>query len=245
LLEYDRVTPQTHPAQEAAKGTQAAPKLSHWAIAASTALAVLGGAAAARYLLSTETSAPVSQVAQKANEEPSPAQPAPLAAAPAQAAPADDAAPAAADRESSAAEAPQEKGRRAVSRGANAPEDLLQKANQQRAAGEFRDAAQTYSVVYDRFPKSQAAYVARVAAASLELEHLSNPIKARKLFEQALTDRPRGALDLEARQGLSIALRDLEDRSGERQVLRMLISRHPGSPAARRAQVRLLELGGE
>jgi TolA-binding protein len=99
--------------------------------------------------------------------------------------------------------------------------------------------------VYDRFPKSQAAYVARVAAASLELEHLSNPLKARKLFEVALQGRPKGALDLEARQGLSVALRDLEDRSGERDALRSLVKRHPGSPAARRAQVRLVELGGE
>ncbi|HTU59180.1 MAG TPA: hypothetical protein VMF89_12115, partial [Polyangiales bacterium] len=136
-----------------------------------------------------------------------------------------------------------EKGRRTLAR--SAPEDLLQKANQLRAAGRFRDAAQTYSLVYDRFPKSQAAYVARVAAGSLELEHLSNPLKARKLFELALQDRPKGALDLEARQGLSVALRDLEDRSGERDVLRALVKGHPGSPAARRAQVRLMELGGE
>ena len=113
------------------------------------------------------------------------------------------------------------------------------------AAGRFREAAQTYSLVYDRFPKTQAAYVSRVAAASLELEHLSNPLKARKLFESALQERPKGALDLEARQGLSTALRDLEDRSGERDALRALVSRHPGSPAARRAQVRLMELGGE
>jgi hypothetical protein len=77
------------------------------------------------------------------------------------------------------------------------------------------------------------------------LEHLSNPLKARKLFELALQERPKGALDLEARQGLSVALRDLEDRSGERDALRALVSRHPGSPAARRAQVRLMELGGE
>jgi tetratricopeptide (TPR) repeat protein len=135
--------------------------------------------------------------------------------------------------------------RRALARDANAPEDLLQKANQSRAAGRFRDAAQTYSLVYDRFPRSQAAYVARVAAAALELEHLSNPLKARKLFELALQERPKGALDLEARQGLSVALRDLEDRAGEREALRSLVTRHPGSPAARRAQVRLMELGGE
>jgi TolA-binding protein len=97
--------------------------------------------------------------------------------------------------------------------------------------------------VYERFPKSLSAYVAYVAGAAIELEHLSNPTRARKLFEQALHDRPQGALDLEARQGLSLTLRDLEDRPAERRVLNALIAAHPDSPAARRAQVRLREIG--
>ncbi|HEY2735758.1 MAG TPA: hypothetical protein VGI70_17290 [Polyangiales bacterium] len=125
---------------------------------------------------------------------------------------------------------------------ASAPEDLLQKANRLRSDAQFREAALTYSQVYERFPKSSSAYVARVAAAAIELEHLSNPTAARRLFEQALRDQPSGALDLEARQGLSVALRDLEDRPGEVRALRSLVEAHPDSPAARRAQVRMREL---
>jgi tetratricopeptide (TPR) repeat protein len=124
-----------------------------------------------------------------------------------------------------------------------APEDLLQKANRQRAAGQFRDAAASYAIIYEQFPHAASAYVARVAGASLELEHLANPMRARRLFEQALRERPAGPLDLEARQGLSVALRDLEDRSAEIATLQALVGAHPDSPAARRAQVRLRELG--
>ena len=237
LVEFDKLhVPQPEPT-EAAGASKLVAKPAAWWVAAGGALAVVSGLLTARHVLNTP--------------EPKSLPPAVLDVAPAIPAPPPMAAvvepessplPRANTLEDDARSAA-DKARRVPAR--SAPEDLLQKANQLRAAGRFRDAAQTYSVVYDRFPRSQAAYVARVAAASLELEHLSNPIKARKLFESALQDRPKGALDLEARQGLSVALRDLEDRAGEREVLRGLVKGHPGSPAARRAQVRLLELGGE
>jgi hypothetical protein len=242
LLEYDRIHPvgANKPAATASAG-----KPAPWLVATGGAIALVGSIVAGRLLVSEKVAKPTA--APVVQEAPKPAQPEPdvqpPSAAPARTVDEDEVTTPEArtvDREDKS-----EKGKRAVSRGATAPEDLLQKANQLRAGGQFREAAETYSLVYDRFSKSQAAYVARVAAAALELEHLSNPLKARKLFEQALQDRPKGALDLEARQGLSVALRDLEDRAGEREALRSLVSRHPGSPAARRAQVRLMELGGE
>jgi tetratricopeptide (TPR) repeat protein len=211
-------------------------------IAASVLLALVGGAAAARYYFqfgrpqggvqAPEKGAPqardqtASRAVAKSQPIPAPAplvtespsEPAPLPAA------AKTARPALAER--------------------TAPEDLLQRANHLRSAGQFREAAQTYTLVYDRFPKSLSAYVARVAAAAIELEHLSNPTRARRLYEQALREQPQAALDLEARQGLSVALRDLEDRPAETRALRALVAAHPDSPAARRAQVRLRELGG-
>lgn len=251
LLEYDRVTPSR--AETQPTGSLAKP--SPWAVAAGTALAIVAGAAAARFAFydssaaTTKTTKPALAPSAPAGavSSPTPAREEPIAP------PARGMSPLGTPSSAGTAAGPMTltpseepvKSRRTPVRGVNAPDDLLQKANQQRAAGRFRNAAQTYALVYERFPKSQAAYVARVAAASLELEHLSNPTRARKLFQQALTERPQGALDLEARQGLSVALRDLEDRTGERAVLRTLIDRHPGSPAARRAQVRLLELGGE
>ncbi|HET8937965.1 MAG TPA: hypothetical protein VFN67_31190 [Polyangiales bacterium] len=241
LVEYDKI----QPAQATKSLSSLAKKPSAWMVAAGGALAVVGSVAAARYYLTAEPQPkPLPAVHTPAVLVPqAPVEPPPPAAevAPEPSAPDE----VELDDNTPAARARGEDKRRAVVRSATAPEDLLQKANQLRAAGRFREAAQTYSLVYDRFPKTQAAYVSRVAAASLELEHLSNPLKARKLFESALQERPKGALDLEARQGLSTALRDLEDRSGERDALRSLVSRHPGSPAARRAQVRLMELGGE
>ena len=250
LLEFDRVhaspgSPGSPGAAKSAKSLWAAPKT--WAVAASGLLALAGGAAAARYYFHAAepaaTRAPVVQAPAPApalsaaqppaavEATPQPAQVAPQELQPS----ADSAAPAAFK---SAVREPERS--RAAVRGA--PEDLLQKANHQRALGQFRDASQTYALVYERFPRSVSAYVARVAAGAIELEHLSNPTRARKLFEQALREQPRGALDLEARQGLSVALRDLEDRTGEREVLRALIAEHSDSPAARRAQVRLREL---
>jgi tetratricopeptide (TPR) repeat protein len=262
LVEYDQVHAASRPT---ANSGEASPKHAlklkntHWLVAAGAVLAIVGSVAAARYFFFAPEPKQLPAIqAHAAAPQPSAAalSPPPTAADPSEAAK-QVSWGAANDTELDDSDAvgtlpgagPDNlRSRRTVtgrSSSTNAPEDLLQKANQLRAAGRFGNAEQTYSLVYDRFPKTPAAYVARVAAASLELEHLSNPLKARKLFEQALQDRPKGALDLEARQGLSVALRDLEDRAGERDTLRALIARHPGSPAARRAQVRLMELGGE
>jgi len=124
------------------------------------------------------------------------------------------------------------------------PDDLLQKANHLRAEGRFQAAAETYAHVYERYPRSLSAYAAQVAAASLELEHLGRPLRAQKLFESALHAHPAGALDVEARQGLAVSLRDLGRRHEEMRALRALIAAHATSPAARRAEARLKELSG-
>ena len=126
-----------------------------------------------------------------------------------------------------------------------APDDLLQKANRLRSLGQFGEAAATYSQVYERDARSLSAYVAQVAAASIELEHLAHPARAKKLYERALRAHPGGALDLEARQGLALSLRDLGDNAGETTALHALIEHHPKSPAAKRAELRLRELVGE
>ena len=122
------------------------------------------------------------------------------------------------------------------------PEDLLQRANRLRAEGHFQSAAETYALVYERYPRSLSAYAAQVAAGSIELEHLGKSNHARKLFESALHGHPRGALDLEARQGLALSLRDMGKDQEEKLALRALIKAHAESPAARRAEARLEEL---
>ncbi len=122
------------------------------------------------------------------------------------------------------------------------PDDLLQAANRLRAQGRFAAAADVYKVVYEQHPGSTSAYVAEIARASLELEHLAEPRHARLLFSRALHEQPRGALDIEARQGLALALRDLGDAAAEARMLSELIAAHPDSPAAKRAQARVAEL---
>jgi tetratricopeptide (TPR) repeat protein len=204
------------------------------AIAASVLLALVGGAAAARYYFQFGE-------AQRAAQEPDQT----VARAVAKSQPVRISAPVVTETPNEPAPLPTApKTPRPATPERTAPEDLLQRANHLRAAGQFREAAQTYTLVYDRFPKSLSAYVAKVAAAAIELEHLSNPTRARRLYEQAVREQPRGALDLEARQGLSVALRDLEDRPAETRALQALVAAHPDSPAARRAQVRLREIGG-
>jgi tetratricopeptide (TPR) repeat protein len=215
--------------------------------AAAVLFGVIGGAAAARWYFAEPATAP-EPAAQSARDTatstiPAAPTPQPLAAAePArepqvEAVDPDEGEPAATDtaeRRSSTA-----------ARGAVAPEDLLQKANRLRTLGRFREAAQTYSAVSERYPKTLSAYVSQVAAASIELEHLNSPARARKLFERALREHPEGALDLEARQGLATALRDLGQADAEIDVLKQLVDMHAGSPAARRAKIRLRELGAE
>jgi tetratricopeptide (TPR) repeat protein len=126
-----------------------------------------------------------------------------------------------------------------------APDDLLQTANRLRAEGRFREAAETYGLVYERHPHGLSAYVAEVAAASLELEQLGGPARARRLFERAIAAEPGGALDIEARQGLALAARDLGDARAELAALQGLISAHPRSPAAGRARLRVRELAAK
>jgi len=200
--------------------------------AAAVVLGVVGGAAAARWYFADRTPAP--PVAAPAPSAPAPAaklaEPEPEPVTIEVIAPAED---------------PAESNERSRSNTVEhaAPEDLLQKANRLRTIGRFRDAAQTYSAVSERYPKTLSAYVSQVAAASIELEHLGNAGRARRLFERALREHPEGALDLEARQGLATALRDLGQEKAEIAVLRQLIEIHAGSPAARRATERLHELG--
>jgi tetratricopeptide (TPR) repeat protein len=125
---------------------------------------------------------------------------------------------------------------------ARVAEDLLERANRLRGAGSFREADAVYAQVTREHRGTFAAYVAEVASASLHLEHLGDPRGAAQRFSRALRMRPGGALDLEALDGLARARRAIGDREGEREALRTLLSRHPGTAAAARATARLADL---
>lgn len=130
-------------------------------------------------------------------------------------------------------------------RAARSAPDLLAQANELRRARNYRAAERTYLQVAARYGSSGSAYVARVAAASLRLEHLSNPRGAVALYREALRHRPGGNLDAEARYGLARAQRRLGQGAAERRTLEELLRRHPQAPFARRARSRLTELGAQ
>lgn len=89
-------------------------------------------------------------------------------------------------------------------------EDWLLRANRLRAEGRFEDAVQAYNRVIRR-DDGVSSYVARVAAASLMLEHLNDPQGARALFVAASRQMPAGSLELEIRRGMAEASRRLAE----------------------------------
>jgi tetratricopeptide (TPR) repeat protein len=215
------------------------------AVAAGALLMLTGGVALARYAYQELFADPPVQAPERGPQQTAvPAvQKTPATPVLAPAAAPESAADSMTDSESATDSEPERTSRAGKPAEVLAPDDLLQKANRLRSQGAFAEAAATYSQVYERDARSLPAYVAQVAAASIELEHLAHPARAKKLFERALRAHPAGALDLEARQGLALSLRDLGDGSGEATALRSLIDRHPKSPAAKRAALRLRELG--
>lgn len=234
--------PSEPPAPLAPKRWWQAPLVRAAAMAAAGLLMLVGGAAAAKLMIEAIWTEPAS----------APVEPAAQALERARKAPAPEPAPQALEEvalpnepaEVLEAIAPAPPRPRRDARELDAiSEDLLQAANRARAAGQFRDAADTYAEVYERHPGSLSAYVAEVAGGSLELEHLDRPDRAVRLFRRALRTRPGGALDLEARQGLANALRDLGRAREEIAALKALVTAHPDRPAADRARARLAELG--
>jgi tetratricopeptide (TPR) repeat protein len=124
----------------------------------------------------------------------------------------------------------------------SAEQDLLRQANAMRGRGEYRDAERTYLRVVAQNPNGTAAYAARVAAAALRAERLSDPGRAVGLYKDALHRQPQGALTPEIHEGMAAAYRKLGKAHSERVSLEALILRQPDGPAAERARERVREL---
>src|SRR5690606_19389394 len=108
---------------------------------------------------------------------------------------------------------------------AESADDLLQRANALRGARSWREAERTYVEVTSAHPSTHAAYVARVAAAALRLEHLGDPGGAVRLYRSAVAHG--GALDAEGRAGLARAYGRLGRDAEEAEAWRGLLARHP------------------
>jgi len=120
--------------------------------------------------------------------------------------------------------------------------DLFARANDARRHGELSDAVGLYRQLQQRFPGSREEVMARVALARLMLDRLEDPQGALALFDRYLGANPNGTLALEARLGKALALMRLGRRAEERQAWQKLLSAHPNSIYADRAERRLAEL---
>jgi len=147
--------------------------------------------------------------------------------------------------DSDAASESNERVMRRPQRGTVVSEDSLQRANRLRAEGQFSRARDAYADVAKRFPRTLAAYAAQVAEAELELEHLGRPAVASRLFQRALSMRPKGALSIEALQGMASSARALGHRGDEVKALTSLLRLAPAGAVADRARLRLAQLEGE
>jgi hypothetical protein len=124
-----------------------------------------------------------------------------------------------------------------------AAEDFLDDANRLRAAKRWKAADEAYARVWQAAPKSSAAYVARVASASVRLEHLHDARTSLSRYRTALEQSPHGALREEIRFGMSEAYRALGNKAEERKTLQAFVHDHPDSGLAQKARDRLAELG--
>ncbi|MBX3245959.1 MAG: hypothetical protein KF901_02115 [Myxococcales bacterium] len=123
---------------------------------------------------------------------------------------------------------------------ADSADDLLRRANALRSQRRWAEAERAYVEVTSAHSSTHAAYVARVAAAALRLEHLGDPAGAARLYRAAIAHG--GGLDAEARHGLARAYARLGRRAEEADTLRGLLHRHPSSPFASAARSRLAAL---
>jgi tetratricopeptide (TPR) repeat protein len=119
------------------------------------------------------------------------------------------------------------------------PEDLLRRANERRAAGQWREAESLYQRVLQGAPGTNAAYVALVASAGLRLEHLDDARGALRQYQQARRTRPHGMLGEEVDLGLAETWRALDEPRQEAQALTGFLQAHPDSPRAAAARRRL------
>lgn len=126
---------------------------------------------------------------------------------------------------------------------ATSSEDLLLLANRLRARREWRAAAQTYERIVARDDASDERYVAVVALASLQLEHLDRPRSARRLYQTALRLRPTGALSEEASYGVASTYRVEGRDAEERRALEAYLAAHPSGLLVAQARARLASLG--
>ena len=117
---------------------------------------------------------------------------------------------------------------------------LLAQANQYRRQKQYKRAHRAYLEVIKRYPGSRQAEAARVAAAALRLEHLSDAKGAAEQYRAAASNE--GQLGEEASYGLAEAHRASGRHDLEQRQLRRFLREYSTSPLAPAAHQRLRDL---
>jgi hypothetical protein len=118
--------------------------------------------------------------------------------------------------------------------------DLLAQANRYRRQREYGRALRAYLDVAARYPNTRQAEAARITAADLRLEHLSDAKGAAEQYRAAASGH--GQLGEEAAYGLVEAHRAAGRYDLEKRELRRFIARYPASPLAAAARNRFEQL---
>jgi tetratricopeptide (TPR) repeat protein len=120
--------------------------------------------------------------------------------------------------------------------------DLLIDANQLRQKKQWSRAEKAYAQVAQKFPGSDEAYTASIAAAALRLEHLDDADGALELYSSASKARRDGPLAEEALFGMAGAYRALGHRRSEKQALTQFLKRFPKSSMREQVEERMTQL---
>lgn len=120
--------------------------------------------------------------------------------------------------------------------------DELSAANDLRRRSQWQAAEAAYRSIAARYPGTQEATVAQLAAGELRLDHLGDAAGALRLYQNV----PRSnTLGVEVLFGISRAYRVLGEPAAESAALRSLLDAYPTSLQADGARTRLQQLSAE
>jgi TolA-binding protein len=210
------------------------------------AVTVASVAAAATFVIVRDAAAPQAIVTAQ------PSQPPPAPAAPrhrAEPAPAEPRRIAAV--EASVAEPSSKQGESAVARSAAraavepaSASELFSRANQARRDGKASEAVRLYRALQERFSGTNEELVSRVTLGRLLLDRLGDSRGALVQFNSYLASPGGGVLREEAMVGRALSLGRMGRAAEERAAWQALLDTFPKSTQRKRAQARLVELGG-
>lgn len=122
--------------------------------------------------------------------------------------------------------------------------ELFSRANQARRDGKTTEAVRLYRALQERFSGSSEELVSRVTLGRLLLDRLGDSRGALVQFNSYLASPGGGVLREEAMVGRALALGRMGRTAEERAAWQALLDTFPKSTQKKRAQARLVELGG-